>query len=154
MTTIEASTPVQAPNKLAGISGWLILPAIGAAVAPLFIGFQTAAGLSAFQYMSKVNGLVGAFILIEFLANVGLTAFACYNAWTFFKRKRNAPKVYIALLLASLGIQAADAAIGASLFNMAPDAEAGRDIGRAIVGCLVWIPYFLVSKRVKATFTE
>ena len=29
-----------------------------------------------------------------------------------------------------------------------------RRLGQATLAALVWIPYFLVSKRVKATFTE
>lgn len=154
MTTLDANPPVHTPEKLVGIAGWLVFPAIGAALAPFVIAFQTFQTASAFQYLGQVNGAMGAFIVLEVIANVGLLALACYLAYVFFKRKRNAPKVYITFLAVSLVLQVVDLAIASGVFHLTPDAGDSKALGRSLMGAIVWIPYMLISKRVKATFTE
>lgn len=143
-----------AADKLAGISGWLAFPAFGSAAAPFVLGLQLFEMLPAIGRMAEVPVGIAAFVSLEIAVNAVLVVLSIYSAYCFFSRRRNAPKVFITLLLASLAFQVLDAVIAKLAFDTLPDAESVKGLLRIAIGCAVWVPYFLVSKRVKATFTR
>jgi hypothetical protein len=118
------------------IAGWLLLFAVG-----LVIGIPVTVLDVATSYQS---GDVGEIIA----ATVGAVV-VIVTTVVFFQRSRWAPRLMIGLL-------AFDAL--ASAFVVAVDGEpwmaAKRRLVWAMLMALVWIPYFLISKRVKATFIE
>jgi hypothetical protein len=96
--------------------------------------------------LSRYQGVLD----FDLLSDIGLTAFLVYAVVQFFGKKRNTPKVMIAWMIARLVVYGL-------LIPINADAEPFEvsKIGWGIIGSIIWllwIPYFLVSKRVKRTF--
>ena len=131
------------------IGGWLILPAISLILGGVLsvIGILVALALAS-DLPSRYQGIFALNVMFD----VGLTAFLVYAAVRFFGKRRNAPAIMIGLM--SAGIVANGLLIA---MNLGADAElfaieSGKALVRGIIGAAIWIPYFLVSKRVKRTF--
>lgn len=131
------------------IGGWLILPAIGLILGSILsvIGIFMSLGIAP-DLPSRYQGVFALNLLVE----TGLTAFLIYAAVRFFGKHRNAPATMIALMLT--GIVANGLLIAINLgANAEPFAvEYGKALAKGIIGAAIWIPYFLVSTRVKRTF--
>ncbi|MCY7312721.1 MAG: DUF3857 domain-containing protein [Pseudoxanthomonas sp.] len=151
---------------LAGLRGWLLLPALGAVVAPLLLMADLVTNLDAYTLpgwsaLSLPGGeayhpLWIPVLLFELAAKLGLLVFSILLLVMYFQRRRGAPRLFICLLAASL----AYVAIHLALLHLIPDAAAEigpRDWGRlasAAVLALIWVPYFMRSRRVRSTFTR
>jgi hypothetical protein len=90
--------------------------------------------------------------LLEILANILFVAAWIYALYLCFTWDQNFPKVFIILLAATLAMQIVDSIVAVGFFGYEMTREDGRDFGRAIIGCLIWIPYMMKSKRVRNTF--
>ena len=149
--TGEGTTSAVDPARV-GIGGWLILPAIGFVLGPI-IGVVVL--IAAFAMFSDVEAAgYGGIYALEFVVHVGLLAFLIYAATRFFGKRSDAPSVIIALLIVSLGASVVllviELGAGAEVFAI----ETGKQLVREVIGAAIWIPYFRVSKRVKATFVN
>ena len=101
-----------------------------------------------FNLPNRYLGTVAA----NFLIDTGIAVFLVYAAFRFFKKKRNTPATMIAFMIT--GIVANAVLMG---INAAGDMEplvviCGKALAEGVVGAAIWIPYFLVSKRVRRTF--
>lgn len=114
-----------------GIGGWLLLPAFNVLLQPL-LGLG-GGGLA--LYVSVKGAQDGALVAGPLLA---YGAFATWVAVQFFRKKTSAPALYIAMLLVNVGLALA--------LQASPV--------RAAIAAAIWVPYFLVSARVKATFVH
>ena len=138
------------------IGGWLVLVALGLVLTPI----QLVAGISQdVTTLQKDNLVEGArpIIAVELLATVGMLGVTLWAANSFFRRKRDAPRMMIilyALALASgvLEIALRQAILGLSEGRTSADAETLLDLVAPLIRAAIWIPYFLSSKRVKETF--
>jgi hypothetical protein len=148
--TAPASSTVD--PKLVGIQGWLILPAIGFVLGPIIGVVALVAAVALFSDVERAG--YGGIYLLELIVHVGLVGFLLYAATRFFRKKADAPSVIITLLLVSLGASAVllviELSAGAEVFAT----ETGKQLARDIVSAAIWIPYFRVSRRVKATFVN
>ncbi len=135
------------------IGGWLIIPAIGLILAPIKAAAGLFWGIDTIQRFTPeltgdptlwLTGLIDAALIIACIVVAVL----------FFEKQRIAVPAFIGLVAAVPIAAAVQVALRVSLFGEADAA----DILKAIVGpCVyaaIWIPYFLLSKRVKNTFTE
>ncbi len=77
-------------------------------------------------------------------------------AYKFFNKSRDFPKWYIGIAVFSLVFIVADAfAIKLVLPNEPVfDPDIIKELMRSVIMVVVWVPYMLVSKRVKATFIK
>ncbi|APU68823.1 Transglutaminase-like enzyme [Christiangramia flava JLT2011] len=144
------------------IGGWLVLIAIGLCVAPVVMLvqlFQTPEylGPATWELWRTGNPGMTLFILFEMIYNCGILVFGIFAAIVFFKKRTIAPKVMIVYLAASFVFLLADTVIALSLmpdyFTPQEESEFYGETLKAFFRAGIWIPYFLVSKRVKETFT-
>lgn len=155
METTGIETATAKPPELRGIAGWLLLPAIGLAVGPVFLGIALALlplyVLGAYPEGEPVEfgSSLGLELAVGFVQLLVIT----YAAARFFKKKRNAPAAVCAVLLLQIAIECVWylAELESPL-----EVDENGTVSRveAVLAAAIWIPYFRVSKRVKATFVE
>ncbi|MDH5178179.1 MAG: DUF2569 domain-containing protein [Gammaproteobacteria bacterium] len=154
-------------KDLKGLGGWLILVGIGVVLSPirllvtfvpLYIPiFQdgtwemlTTEGAEAY------NPLWAPMLMLEIGYNVIMVFVSIYLIYLFFTRHYLFPKVMIVVMAASIVFIPLDAWLitfivpGEAVF----DSETLREFSRVLIAGCIWIPYMLVSKRVKLTFVE
>ncbi len=143
--TEDSSAKVE--DKALDIGGWLLIPAVGLAFAP----FGTAASiyLNLIHLDSRLATDLKTALRVEACLLSGFVLFQTYVAVVFYRRHRSAPNLVIALLIARVAYCVIDWLLVRSLLknNAGSDAFLG-----SLVTAAVWIPYFLLSKRVRATF--
>ncbi len=154
-------------NDLEGLGGWLILVAIGIVFSPIRILFVTIPIYSeifstgSWEILTTpgadaYNPLWGPIIIGEILVNGALIMVWLYIAYLFFTKNRVFPIFYIGIILFTLILVIVDAFSIALVLPDEPifDLETSTELVRSIVACILWVPYMLISKRVKATFRE
>lgn len=137
-----------------GIGGWLVLPAIGTVIAPFVLAFGAKDVFSVLPQMALFEDKLKAVISAEVIANAVLIAWALWTIYLLFKHKRQFPRAFCYLFIGALALSVFDLAAAAAMFGSTPSPNDIRDIGRTVVSCLVWVPYMLISKRVKNTFVQ
>lgn len=158
---------VSEEKELEGLRGWLILVGLGIILSPLRVITQIFPVYS--EMFSKGSWTVlttpgseayhplwAPILYGEMAINGGLVLAWVLVAFLFFSKKKAFPKWYIGILIFTLAFILIDAlAIKAVLPNEPIfDAQTTKDFGRSLIVTLIWVPYMLVSKRVKATFVK
>jgi len=149
-----------------GIGGWLYLVALGLCLTPVRLVLEIVRGLRSFDPATwrvvttpgqpVYHPLFGPLIVGELAANGILLLWAFGLLYLFFTRRRIFPRVMVTFLIVRVLIQAADllvarlipaaaTAIGPSVYGA---------LGGSLVVVLVWVPYFLRSRRVANTFVR
>ena len=156
-----ASPPPLPAQATPPLGGWLVLPAISLVIGP-FIPLATLVTQGATYFDGAIwdalgrnspHGLATQQLLVfEVAGHTALVWIRLITVRLFFTKRQNAPRWVIAGILFPLVFTALDVLIAEQWAGIALDAEDTADLGRGIVGAVVWIPYFLISKRVKSTF--
>jgi hypothetical protein len=151
-----------------GIGGWLVLPALGLVLTPLMMAFQFYQDLlpaltpQVWHVLTDAQSaayspLWGPLIVYEVLVFLTLFIFTLWLSWRFFTKSKHTPKLFVIWLGALAASQILDHLLSAQIPALAdkPLDPAGiRDLVRSIINAAIWIPYFLMSERVKNTFVE
>lgn len=161
MNTTEPSSPPPV-----GIGGWLILVAVGLCLTLLRIGAEILASLrpltGALWHALTTPGtrayhpLFGPWIVGQLVVNSLLLLWSLALLYLFFAKKRSYPRLMIAFLIARALAQIADLAVAFRIplvANSLPLSSFGG-VAIAIVVALIWVPYFVRSRRVAATFVS
>ena len=144
--------------QFVGIGGWLILPAIGFVLGPIVgvVGLITALAL----FSDRAAAGYGGIYALELLVLLALLAFLFYTAIRFFGEKSDAPVNCVALLILSLvaSFMLLVIKLGAGAEVLALESMEQffgwiQYLG-GIISAGIWIEYFNVSERVKATFVN
>jgi hypothetical protein len=147
------------------IGGWLILVAIGLIFTPLrllVVLFKDLLPALSGETWSRLttpgtaayHPLWAPLLFFEVIGNCLFIVAPIIVAIFFFQKRRFVPRLIIILLLANLVFVAIDYFAA----DLIPFVAAQEDIGslieliRVFIVCAIWVPYFLVSKRVKGTF--
>ena len=152
-------------QDLQGLGGWLILVGIGMVVGPIRMGFTyfplykdifesgawnvlTTPGTSAY------HPFWGPLLSLEIIINVGLLIAMVYLAYLFFTKRKQFPKFYIGIAVFSLVFVIIDALSSKIVLPNEPifDPDTLKDLIQQLIAVVIWVPYMLRSKRVKATF--
>lgn len=152
-------------EDLQGLGGWLMLVGIGVVVGPIRNGFTyftlykdlfesgdwnfaTTPGTSAY------HPFWATLLSLEIIINVGLLIAMVYLAYLFFTKRKQFPKFFIGIAVVSLVFIIIDALSIKIVLPNEPifDPDTIKELIRTLVVVVIWIPYMLRSKRVKATF--
>jgi len=136
------------------INGLLYLPAAGLVINMLISPFN------AWEFISSIVGFMrqGMAITPFGIGGVALividVVLTFLTGWYFFKRKRNIRKVIIPYYLFGLLYMLYFVALRVWLFGATLDTMDIRNALTPVVGALIWIPYFLFSKRIPRVFAQ
>ena len=162
----EKYNPMPESNQSLSLGGWLVLPGIGLVLSPFILIFQIAnqgyfnSGVwSLFKQAGYENhGSMTILLGVEFVVNLAILVFTILLIVLYFKKRTSLPKLMVIYYGANLLFPIIDVLLYSSLFpqellDVSDDSETYKQIGRGLVAAAIWIPYFLVSQRVKDTFT-
>ncbi len=151
-SVIPAAKSEEPTKHLAGIGGWLIFPAIGLILNT--VGLILGIGFLVSEFTSWSQMGLGFLWGIEMADLVISTVFVLWAAILFFNKKRGAPKAYICMMVYFVLSSGMIVYFETSWQQHEMAEESIRMVFRTLVSSAVWIPYFLASKRVKATFVN
>ena len=148
----------------AGIGGWLILVAVGLCLTPVRIAVELVRGLRPLEPATwhaittpgtrAYHPLFGPLIVGELVVNAALLIWAGVLLYLFFAKRRSFPAMMITFMITRVLFQAAD--LGVALMIPATAARTGPAVYGALAGAilvtLIWVPYFIRSRRVESTF--
>jgi magnesium-transporting ATPase (P-type) len=155
------------PLGISGLGGWLILVHIGLYLTIIMLVVQL------FQYLvpslttetwklltSKQSDYYhawwGPVLIFETVYNVLFLIFSVYTLITFYRKKSIFPRLMIMFYSVSLAVGIIDYLLLLQI-PMAVELEDGsslKGIGRSVLTCAIWIPYFIKSVRVHNTFVR
>lgn len=154
-------------EELKGLSGWLILVGIGVVLAPFrlfattFPVFQPIFIDGTWEALTTVGSeayspLWAPLLIGEIAYNVTMFVALIYLAFLFFTKNYRFPSAYILIVVISLVFIPLDAWLIQFVMPNEPiwDPETAKEFFRVLIGGIIWVPYMLLSKRVKATFVE
>ncbi|WNS46066.1 DUF2569 domain-containing protein [Paenibacillus sp. MMS20-IR301] len=156
--------PLDGPK---GLGGWLVLIQIGLFLTLLMLAVQILQstipslkpdiwGLLTAKDSELYHVLWGPIIIFEAIANVGQFLFCLFVLGMFYSKKSSVPLLMIIFYGGSMIIGIIDYALVQQIpiVQELEDGSSVSDIGRSVVTCAIWIPYFLKSRRVRNTFVQ
>jgi hypothetical protein len=88
------------------------------------------------------------------LGNVFFLFSSILLAVVFLQRRRGTPAFFIAFLVLNTVYLLIDSALYAAMDPASLDRRTSAELAQRLVATAIWAPYFLISKRVQATFTQ
>ncbi|MFS2221064.1 DUF2569 domain-containing protein [Pantoea sp. B65] len=140
-------------NAFKKIGGFLYIPAVSIVLSICFSTFQAMGALKYLLYPDNIRSVIP-LIIFEFCGWLMIAGLAVYTAGQFFRKRRKTPGFYISLLVANLLFCLTDLSVAYSVYDVQLQHGQFAWLGRNIIGCAIWISYFLVSVRVKRTFVR
>jgi hypothetical protein len=158
---IPPPLPDSAVQHLAGLGGWLILFQFGLWLGPIisaFILFQFGHVFNeaVWESMTSPGGSsyhprYGVLIFFELFVNFLLFPIQIAAVVFFYQRRWIAPRVLIGMAVVVPIYHVADQLLSWGM----PDIDSSpKEIISSLFRAAIWIPYFLVSRRVRATFVR
>jgi hypothetical protein len=159
-------------NQPQGIGGWLILPVIGLFITPVWVAITTINEIipslqpEVWDILTTpgtqlYHPLWAVMIIFELVGNSILFVGSLVLIVLLFGKKKIFPRLIIAFYILNLVVLGIDyLAIVTFISDILPTEgeklglEAMKELAKAIIGAAIWIPYFLVSVRVKNTFVN
>lgn len=158
---IPFSSPMfSADRDLEGIGGWLILVALGRLLDPLTIlrtiltvniPFLFGQRFELYLTSHRASAVLGGF---ELVTNSVFFLASLFLIYLFFARKRSFPGVIIAFFVTGVVTAAMDVMCVHALHPNLNLQSSYLRVARISITACVWVPYFLVSRRVKLTFVR
>jgi hypothetical protein len=157
----QLSTPLfSTTDDLEGLSGWLALVAFGLVVSP-FVMLYTILTVnlpfltdSRYQPYLSSHPAFAALAVFEVITNIIFLASVLALAYLFFTKRKAFPTFMILYLATQCWVILFDTIAVHILVPTANMTASYASVARSLIGALVWIPYFVVSLRVKATFVR
>jgi hypothetical protein len=165
VTDINPAKPSHRADGPSGLGGWLIPVGVGLVLGPLrLIALLVQTFVPMFENgtwealtspeSSSYHPLWAPILIGELTVNIVFALTYFYLLVLFFRKSPLFPKVFIALILGSLVFILVDTLAVSVVLPNEPlfDADTVGELARSLVAATIWIPYMLISKRVKNTF--
>ncbi|ATC63874.1 hypothetical protein CMV30_07890 [Nibricoccus aquaticus] len=161
-----SSLPPPLPSRLQGLGGWLVFVAIGLFARPLMVLVSFFQDYGSFFDARVVENLTtpsssdyapgfSALLCTEISMQLLMLVVSVWLLVLFFQHRRLFPKIFIIMMLSTLVWGIIDTVWVDIVF---PDAEddpsSTTELVRTAIGCAIWVPYMLSSRRVRATFVR
>lgn len=154
-------------NELKGFGGWLVLVGLGVVITPIRLlttyipiykpifedgTWETLTTVGSEAY----DPLWGPLLIGEIAYNSIMVVVSIYLIYLFFSKHYFFPKLFIGIMAVSLIFIPLDAWLVTKVLPDEPifDPETTKEFVRTLIGSVIWMPYLLISKRVRATFVE
>jgi hypothetical protein len=147
-------------QHLEGLTGWLALVGMGLVVSPFRIVFSALKANIAlltnvqFRPFLETHPTLEGLIIFEIATNVILVAILIALNFLFFTKKRAFPTYMILYFILQLVLISIDMAATHIVLPSTQLRSSYAAVETSLIGALVWIPYFIVSRRVKVTFVR
>ena len=159
-------TAISSQAAPSGIGGWLYLVGIGLYLTPIRIAAEIVKGVRPLKPGTwhavttpgtrAYHPLFGPLIVGELVFNAALLIWAVVLLYLFFTKRRSFPVAMITFMIVRVVGQVAD--VGVALMIPAAAARIGPAVYGALAGSIlvaaIWVPYFVTSRRVEATFVR
>ena len=165
MTAAQSSNDDQ--KKYDRIGGWLIICAVGLLLFPvqtavsLFTDILPALSGNSWIILTSPESvsyhpLWAPILIMELVGNVCFLGFSITVIIFFFARRKFAPKLAIVFIVLNLIFVGLDYYLARVLLIKSDSVHVESIVNfmRTLVASIIWISYFLFSKRVKKTFTK
>ncbi|WP_426578588.1 DUF2569 family protein [Xenorhabdus stockiae] len=94
------------------------------------------------------------FMTFAFILDLLLFLLIIVNIIFFFRKSKKTPYLYISLLISNITVQVIMIFLTINVMSATVDPNYTLNLIRSILHAAVWIPYFIVSVRVKKTFVN
>ncbi len=137
------------------IRGWLFVPAIGLVLSLIgnVVSINTSMRIL-MEHYGAISGKWQALLIFELVFYIAMFAYTLFVSSLFFRKKRQLPRHYIAFLLLWIAFFAADLLLAHQLVHFPFVYDTVKAVVRSVVSAAIWVPYFLISDRVKRTFVR
>jgi len=167
VSAAAAAAPPPMDHNSTGLGGWLVAVGIGrfvGLIGILIIIWKSLGSFSLWKWhsLTSPDGMAyqpfwAPLLVSELLGNLSLLILELFVLMLFFQRRRIFPRWFIFLLALSAFLVVTDG-IAALSFIKNPSTtmteKTTENIIRIMIGCIIWIPYMLKSRRVQITFTR
>jgi len=162
----QTAPPESPGHPLAGVGGWLILVGAGLVFSTLRLVIGIIKGSQSFSPLTwralthpggvSYNPLWGPLLIFELLGQLTMVVVAITALLLFVEKRRLFPRVFIGLLVFNALFVLADTVAVHLLHSGSakPSDAVARNLATVVIGCGIWIPYMLRSRRAKATFVK
>ncbi len=152
-------------SNIEGIGGWLILVLLGLAITPISIVFQLLTmylpvfNNGVWQALNDpasqtYNPTLAKLIVFECVCNLLIMGLSILALVLMFTKSRHFPRMMIGFYAVNLAFVGLDLYLAQHVQIAENDGDGFRTLIRTVIAAAIWIPYMLVSKRVKATFVR
>jgi hypothetical protein len=156
-------------GHLKGIGGWLILVLIGLIISLISVAGTLTDTMNLYKpevwhtittYGSEAyHPLFGTWIIYETALNIFVIIFTICLLILMFRKSRLFPKLMIFYFVSAVFLQGIDYYLSYIVLTDLPNVSKALGVSPSLEGVMrsavqgaVWVPYFIRSKRVKATF--
>ncbi|MDX7988038.1 DUF2569 domain-containing protein [Xenorhabdus sp. 12] len=135
------------------IGGWLYLPAIGLILSLIILIFQIGVAVYTIPSVSYYATLQQT-VIFTLIGNILLFLLTIHTATLFFNKSKQTPRFYILLRLLNIVIQSITVYLVVDGLGHSIDYTLIVPVLQQVITAAIWIPYFMVSVRVKKTFVN
>ncbi|NOV03640.1 DUF2569 domain-containing protein [Paenibacillus planticolens] len=160
---LAVNLPIEERAKPYGFGGWLYFVALGFLLtfaSSLYYLIDTILPIyqdGLFSQLQEENWKYSLVIIYETVINIFFVIFPVFLGYLVLKKKKLLKYMVINFYLINFAVNIGYYFITNSIEEAATHefmGEQGRNIVKSFVTCLIWIPYFINSKRVKNTYTN